>query len=58
MSHNNSNYSKVPEQENTHKNLSGDAQEQAIAQEMIPFAVYAAIPILITITIAYVFGVR
>ena len=58
MSHHNSNYSAVPEQENTHKNLSGDQQEQAIANEMLPFAIYAAIPILVTITIAYVFGVR
>ncbi len=58
MSNHNSYHSNVPEQENTHKNLAPEAQEKAVAQEMLPFAIYAAIPILITITVAFVFGVR
>lgn len=28
------------------------------AQEMLPFAIYAAIPIIITIAIAFTFGTR
>ncbi len=58
MGQNKSYNSAVPEQENTHKNLQGPAQEKVITEEMIPFAIYAAIPIIITIAIAYVFGVR
>jgi hypothetical protein len=58
MAHGQTHIPAIPEQENTHKNLSGDAQEKAIAEEMVPFAVYAAIPIMITIAIAYFFGVR
>lgn len=30
--------------------------EKDMFKEMIPFALYAAVPILITITIAFVFG--
>lgn len=58
MAHSHSHIPAIPEQENTHKNLSPEAQEKAVAEEMIPFAVYAAIPIMITIAIAYFFGVR
>lgn len=32
--------------------------ESEMTQEMLPFLWYAAIPILITITIAYTFGSR
>lgn len=56
MAHNQ--FANVPEQENTHKNLSEEAKEHAVAEEMVPFAIYAAIPIIITVMIAYFFGVR
>lgn len=42
--------------ENTYKNLNRDEKEVAVRSEMLPFLLYAAIPILITITIAFVFG--
>ncbi len=42
--------------ENTYKNLGGEEKEKAVRSEMLPFFIYAAIPILITITIAIVFG--
>jgi hypothetical protein len=42
--------------ENTYKNLSKEAREAAVQKEILPFFLYAAIPILITIAIAYVFG--
>jgi hypothetical protein len=32
--------------------------ENEIIREMLPFFLYAAIPILITVTIAYTFGTR
>ena len=40
------------EQEKKARNL-----EEAV-KEMLPFIVYAAIPILITISIAFIFGTR
>lgn len=42
--------------ENTYRNLPKDQKEKAVRSEMMPFFLYAAIPILITITIALVFG--
>ena len=42
--------------ENTHKNLTKEQKEKAVMQEMMPFFVYAAIPIIITLIIAKVFG--
>jgi hypothetical protein len=42
--------------ENTYRNLPKDQKEKAVRSEMMPFFLYAAIPILITITIAFVFG--
>jgi hypothetical protein len=44
--------------ENTYKNLGPAEKAIAVAREMLPFLLYAAIPILITITIAFVFGPR
>ncbi len=46
------------EKEETHKHLQGEAKERAIMKEMAPFAIYAALPILLTIFIAYTFGTR
>lgn len=45
------------EKENTHAGLAPDAKETAIMKEMLPFAIYAAIPIIITIALALTFGV-
>ena len=42
--------------ENTYKNLPKDEKEKAVREEMMPFFLYAAIPIVITIIIAIVFG--
>jgi hypothetical protein len=42
--------------ENTYKNLSKDDKASAVRSEMVPFLLYAAIPILITIAIAFIFG--
>jgi hypothetical protein len=42
--------------ENTYKNLPADQKQKAIRSEMMPFLLYAAIPILITIAIAFIFG--
>jgi Na+/melibiose symporter-like transporter len=42
--------------ENTYKNLSKDDKAAAVRGEMLPFLLYAAIPILITIAIAFIFG--
>lgn len=39
------------------KEIKAKSQKE-IFQEMLPFAVYAAIPILIVICIAYTFGSR
>ena len=42
--------------EDTYKNLPADQKLQAVQKEMAPFFIYAAIPIVITIIIALVFG--
>lgn len=42
--------------ENTYKNLPKEEKEKAVRTEMMPFFLYAAIPIIITIIIAFVFG--
>jgi hypothetical protein len=42
--------------ENTYKNMPAEQKEQAVRSEMLPFAIYAAIPIAITIAIAFIFG--
>jgi len=42
--------------ENTYKNLSDADRESAVIHEFIPFLILAAIPIIITIIIAKVFG--
>lgn len=42
--------------EDTYSNLKGAQKEAAVRKEMLPFFVYTAIPILITLMIAYVFG--
>lgn len=42
--------------EDTYKNLPKDQKEIAVRNEMMPFFMYAAIPIIITIIIAIVFG--
>ncbi len=44
------------EVENYHSNLKGEEKQNAVAAEMFPFLFYAAIPILITLAIAKVFG--
>lgn len=44
--------------ENTYKNLGADEKAKAVFREMLPFAIYAAIPLIITIIIALVFGPR
>lgn len=46
------------EREETYRNLQGEEKEKAILREMVPFAVYAALPILLTIFVAYTFGTR
>jgi hypothetical protein len=45
-------------QEETYKDLKGEEKERAVMKEMAPFAIYAALPILLTIFIAYTFGTR
>lgn len=42
--------------ENTYKNLNKEQKEAAVMKDMIPYALYTAIPIIITIIIAVVFG--
>ena len=42
--------------ENTYRNLSAEEKEKAVRKEMTPFFFYAAIPLLITLIIALVFG--
>ena len=42
--------------EDTYRNLSKEDREVAVRKELMPFFIYAAIPILITIAIAYIFG--
>jgi len=42
--------------ENTYSNLSGQEKLKAIQNEMAPFFIYAAIPIILTIAITLIFG--
>jgi len=42
--------------EKTHHETSQGNNEQAVRSEMLPFFLYAAIPIIITIAIAFIFG--
>ncbi len=42
--------------ENTYSNLTPEEREKAVHQELMPFAIYAILPILLTIIIAFVFG--
>ncbi len=42
--------------ENTYKNLNKEEKLQAICAEIMPFAIYAIIPIAITLFIAFTFG--
>lgn len=42
--------------ENTYGHLSKEEKEKAVRTEMMPFFLYAAIPIFITIAIALIFG--
>ena len=42
--------------ENTYRNLSKEEKEKAVRCELMPFAVYAAVPIIITLMIAFTFG--
>jgi len=42
--------------ENRHENLHGEQKLAAVRGEMSPFFIYAAIPVIITIIIAFVFG--
>lgn len=44
------------EKEETYKNWPTDKKVEAVQKEMAPFFIYAAIPIIITIIIALVFG--
>lgn len=42
--------------ENTYSNLPPDEREKEVQKELMPFAIYAILPILLTIIIAFVFG--
>ena len=42
--------------ENTYSNLSPEERENEVHKELLPFAIYAILPILLTIIIAFVFG--
>ena len=42
--------------ENTYKNLPADEKLCAVQKEMTPFFIYAAIPVILTIIIAFTFG--
>lgn len=42
--------------ENTYRNLKNEEREKAVVKEMLPFVIYAAVPIIITIIIAWTFG--
>jgi hypothetical protein len=50
---NNHNHHEVEEY---HSKLKGEEKEKAVAAEMFPFLFYAAIPIIITLAIAKIFG--
>lgn len=42
--------------ENTHSNLSAEEKEKVVMKEMLPYFLFAALPIILTILIAKVFG--
>lgn len=42
--------------ENTYKNLKKEDKEVAVRNELLPFVIFAAIPIIITLIIAFTFG--
>lgn len=42
--------------ENTYKNLPKDQKYAAVKKEMMPYFVYAVIPVILTICIAFIFG--
>lgn len=42
--------------ENTYKNLNKDDKEKAVRTEILPFFLFAALPVILTIIIALVFG--
>lgn len=42
--------------ENTYKNLPKDKKYEAVKNEMMPYFLYAVIPVIITIGIAFYFG--
>ncbi len=42
--------------ENTYSDLSVKERQAAVIREMLPFFFYAALPIILTITIAKIFG--
>ncbi len=42
--------------ENTYKNMTPADRDIAVRKEIFPFFIYAAIPIIITIAIAFIFG--
>jgi hypothetical protein len=46
----------IEKPEDTYKNLSEAEREAAVINEFVPFLILAAIPIIITIIIAKVFG--
>lgn len=42
--------------EDTYSNLDPKKKEEAVMKELLPFAIYALIPVAITLTIAFLFG--
>lgn len=42
--------------ESTYSNLKGGEKEVAVRKEMLPFFIFAALPIILTIIIAFTFG--
>lgn len=42
--------------ESTYSNLKRPEKEVAVRKEMLPFFIYAAVPIILTLLIAYFFG--
>lgn len=44
------------ETEKTYRNLPADEKEKAVRREMLPFFLLTAIPLLITLAIALIFG--
>ena len=44
------------EKEPTYSHLEGEEKLKAVSNEMLPYLIYAAVPLLITIAIAKIFG--